>query len=111
MEEIQSSVRDVRIQLKKISLLAYVAFNLYGKEMSLELEGRLAVRDGFLQFIPTAGKLGSLPLPGGTLQTAAQQLFDSPERLKAECRLLGAADCFSSPLLLGDDRQVPRAQG
>ena len=79
VEEVQSSVRDVKIELLGDSLRAYVSFELYGKELSLEMEGRLTVRDGCLRLEPTAGKLGSLPLLAGTLESAAQRLFESPE--------------------------------
>jgi hypothetical protein len=79
IEEVQSSVRDVKIELGDDTLRAYVSFELYGKALSLEMEGRLAVRDGFLRLEPTAGKLGSLPLPESTLASAARRLFDSPE--------------------------------
>ncbi len=77
--EIESYVRGVKIELLQNSLRAYVAFELYGKTMSLELEGRLSVRDGCIRLDPTAGKLGSLPLPVGSLESAAGRLFDSPE--------------------------------
>ncbi len=76
---IQSAVKEVRIRLKANTLLAHVGFELYGKEMSLELEGELGVKDGYLRLTPTAGKLGSLPLLAGTLEAAARRLFESPE--------------------------------
>jgi len=79
LEQVKSSVRDVRIELREDSLLAYVLFDLYGKEMSLEMEGRITVQDGCLRLEPTGGKLGSLPLWGGTLEQAAKRLFDAPE--------------------------------
>jgi hypothetical protein len=79
VEQIQSTVRDVRIELTGDSLRAFVAFDLYGKDLSLELEGRLEARDGYLRLAPTAGKLGSLPLPAGSLDAAAARLFDSPQ--------------------------------
>ncbi|HYK89691.1 MAG TPA: hypothetical protein VE398_13020 [Acidobacteriota bacterium] len=79
IEQVRSSVRDVRIKLKDDTLLAYVSFDLYGKNLSLELEGHLTVRDGCLRLDPTGGRLGSLPLLSGTLESAAQRLFDSPE--------------------------------
>jgi hypothetical protein len=79
LEEAQSSVRDVRIELLQDSLRAYVLFELYGKDMSLELEGQLKVRAGCLRLEPTSGKLGSLPLPSGSLEDATKRLFDSPE--------------------------------
>jgi hypothetical protein len=79
MEQVQSAVRDVKIELRQNSLRAYVLFELYGKDMSLELEGQLAVRDGCLRLEPTGGKLGSLPLLAGSLESAARRLFDAPE--------------------------------
>jgi hypothetical protein len=79
VEQVQSSVRDVKIELKQESLLAYVVFDLYGMNLSLELEGRLAVQDGYLRLEPVGGKLGSLPLLAGTLQSATSRLFDAPE--------------------------------
>jgi len=78
-EQVQSAVRDVKIELRQDTLRAYVAFELYGKDLSLELEGRLMVQDGYLRLEPTSGKLGSLPLLAGTLEGAAHRLFDSPE--------------------------------
>lgn len=79
LQEVQSSVRDVKIELREDSLRAYVSFDLYGKELSLEMEGRLTLRDGCLLLEPTGGKLGSLPLMAGTLESAAHRLFESPE--------------------------------
>jgi hypothetical protein len=79
MEEVQSSVRAVRIELRDDDLRGYVLFELFGKSLSLELEGRLEVRDGCITLKPTAGKLGSLPLPSGSLGSAARRLFESPE--------------------------------
>lgn len=79
MEQVQSSVRDVKIELRQNSLRAYVLFELYGKDLSLELEGQLMVREGCLRLVPTGGRLGSLPLLAGSLEGATRRLFDSPE--------------------------------
>lgn len=79
VEQVQSSVRDVRIELLEDSLRAYTAFELYGMTLSLVLEGPIKVEDGYLRLIPTSGKLGSLPLLAGTLQSAAKRLFDTPD--------------------------------
>jgi hypothetical protein len=79
MEEVRSSVREVRIELRDDDLRGYVLFELFGKSLSLELEGRLEVRDGCITLKPTAGKLGSLPLLSGSLESAAHRLFESPE--------------------------------
>ena len=77
--EVQSNVRDVKIDLLDDRLRAYVVFELYGKLLSLMLEGKLRAEAGYLRFEPTGAMLGSLPLPESTLQNAAHRIFDSPE--------------------------------
>jgi hypothetical protein len=79
VEQVQSAVRDVKIELRQNSLRAYVLFELFGKDLSLELEGQLRVHEGCLRLEPTGGKLGSLPLLAGSLERATRRLFDSPE--------------------------------
>ena len=79
IEEVQSSVRDVKIALADDRVQAYVLFDFHGKDLSLILEGRLHVENGYLRFEPTSGKLGSLPLPQSTLESAVGRLFDAPE--------------------------------
>lgn len=79
IEEVKSNVRDIKIDLVDDLVRAYVVFNLYGKDMSLLVEGRLRVEDGYLRLDPTAVKLGSLPIPQATVDRAVRRLFDSPE--------------------------------
>jgi hypothetical protein len=79
VEAAQTNVRDVKIELAEDRLRAHVRFDLHGLEMTLELEGRLGLENGYLRLYPTGGKLGSLPLPRGTLETAARRIFQSPE--------------------------------
>ena len=43
------------------------------------MEGRVQVKDGYLHLEPSAGKLGSLPIPRFVLGRAVQRLFESPE--------------------------------
>jgi len=79
MEEVQSNVRDVKIKIDGDRIHGYVLFELYGKNLSLTLNGHLELRDGYLRLTPTAMKLGSMPIPRATLERAVQQLFDSPD--------------------------------
>ena len=79
MEEVQSSVRDVKIAMLEDRVRAYVLFDFHGKDLSLQLEGRLRVEDGYLRFEPVAGALGSLPLPQSTLKNAVERMTASPE--------------------------------
>ena len=79
LQQVQSSLRDVKINLVGDQLRAYVLFNLHGKDLTLQLEGRLVVIEGRLRLRPTRGLLGSLPIPRVTLDRAVSRLFDSPQ--------------------------------
>jgi hypothetical protein len=79
LQEVQSSVRDVKITMAEDRVQAYVVFDFHGKDLSLILQGRLHVANGYLRFEPVSGKLGSLPLPQSTLESAVSRMFDSPE--------------------------------
>jgi hypothetical protein len=79
LEEVQSSVRDVKITMQDDRVQAWVLFDLHGKDLSLTLEGRLRVAGGYLRFDPVSGKLGSLPLPQSTLENAVGRMLDAPE--------------------------------
>jgi hypothetical protein len=78
VQEIQSALKDVRINLLGNQLRAYALFALYGKEISLQLDGTITTEGGYIRLQPTAGKLGSLPIPSLTLDRVVHQLFDSP---------------------------------
>ena len=79
VEQAQSNVRDVKVHLEGDQITAYVLFNLYGKDLSLTLQGRLSVHDGYLRLSPTSMWLGSLPIPRASVDRAIGSLFDSPE--------------------------------
>jgi hypothetical protein len=79
LEEVQSSVKDVKVDMVGDVVKAYVVFDFHGKDLSLELDGHLGARDGYLKFEPVAGKLGSLPLPQATLNSAVEKMMASPE--------------------------------
>jgi len=79
VEQMRSNVRDVKIQLIEDRVKAYVVFDVHGKDMTLQLEGRLAAQNGYLNFQPVSGQIGSLPIPQSTLESAVQRLMDSAE--------------------------------
>jgi hypothetical protein len=84
-EEVRSSVRDVKVQMEGDVVKAYMVFDVHGKDMTLELAGRLGAENGFLKFEPVSGQIGSLPIPQSALASAVQKLMDSPanrEKLK-----------------------------
>ena len=79
VEQMRSNVRDVKVQLIEDRVRAYVVFDVHGKDMTLQLEGRLGAQNGYLHFEPLSGQIGSLPIPQSTLMSAVQRLMDSPE--------------------------------
>ena len=78
-QETSSVLKDVRLNLMSSQVRAYALFLLYGKEISLRLDGTVETRDGFLRFNPTAGQVGSLPLPSMALSVVVKKLFESPQ--------------------------------
>ena len=79
VEQMRSNVRDFKVQLIDDRVKAYFVFNVHGKDMTLQLEGRLDAQNGYLHFEPLSGQLGSLPIPQSALESAVQRLMDSPE--------------------------------
>ncbi|MFO0705967.1 MAG: hypothetical protein U0412_03850 [Nitrospira sp.] len=78
-QEVQSALKDVRIQLAGTQLRAYALFALYGRTISLQLDGTLESREGYIRLKPTAGQIGSLSIPSSTLDHVVHQLFESPQ--------------------------------
>ena len=79
LEQVQSSVKDVKVDMDGDLVKAYVIFDFHGKDLSLELEGHLGSQDGYLKFQPVAGQLGDMPLPPSVLEQAVDKLMASPE--------------------------------
>jgi hypothetical protein len=79
IEQVQSSVKDVKVDMDGDLVKAYVVFDFHGRDMSLELDGHMGTQDGYVKFQPVAGKLGSLPLPQSTLDAAVEKMMASPE--------------------------------
>jgi hypothetical protein len=79
LDQVQSSVKDFKIDMDGDLVKAYVIFDFHGKDMSLELDGHLRADNGYMRFDPVSGMLGSLPLPQSTLNAAVERLMSSPE--------------------------------
>jgi hypothetical protein len=79
LEEVQSSVRDVKVDMEGDLIKTYIVFSLHGEDLSLELDGHLGAENGYMKFEPVAGKIGSFPLPQFALDAAVSQMMNSPE--------------------------------
>jgi hypothetical protein len=79
VEEARSNVRDVRVHLAGDQVTGYVLFNMYGKDLSLTLVGRLSAQGGYLRLSPNRMTLGLLPIPQAAVERAVRSLLDSPQ--------------------------------
>lgn len=79
VEQVRSSVKDVKVELIEDRVRAYVVFDFHGKDMTLQLEGKLGASNGYLQFEPVSGQIGAFPIPQSALESAVQKMMDSPE--------------------------------
>lgn len=79
LEQVQSSVKDVKVDMDGDVVKAYVIFDFHGKDMSMELDGHLSAENGYMKFVPISGKLGSVPLPQSVLNEAVDKMMSSPE--------------------------------
>jgi hypothetical protein len=79
IDQVQSSVKDVKVDMDGDVVKAFVVFDFHGKDMTLELDGHLSGENGYMKFDPIGGKLGSLPLPQSVLNEAVDKLMNSPE--------------------------------
>ena len=79
VEQVRSTVRDVKVQLMDDRARAFVVLDFHGKDMTLQLEGKLRSSGGYLRFEPVSGQFGSLPIPRSALESAVEKMMTSPE--------------------------------
>jgi len=74
-----SMVRDLRVQLNEDRAQVYALWDVHGKDITVQIEGKLGAENGYLKFEPKCGVIGSLPIPQSTLQLAVWRLMGSPK--------------------------------
>lgn len=79
IQQMRSNVRDVKVQLAADRVKAYVIFNVYGRDLTLQLEGRLNAQNGFLNFDPISAQLGAFPIPPSSIRKAFERMLESRE--------------------------------
>jgi hypothetical protein len=76
LKEVRSAMKDIRMHLIGNQLQAYAL--MYGKEVSLQLDGSLETQEGYIRLKPMSGRIGSLPIPSFTVDRVVHELFNSP---------------------------------
>jgi len=72
------SVKDLRMKFVADHIEAYILLNYRGRELAVQLSGRIHTSGGYVEFEPQSAKLGELPVPQSRLQTAATDLMNAP---------------------------------
>src|SRR6266404_2307333 len=62
VEQMRSNVRDFKVQLMDDRVKAYVVFDVHGKDMTLQLEGRLGAQNGYFLIEPVTTEIYTLSL-------------------------------------------------
>ena len=73
------TVRELKVTLAGDRARIYSLFTVAGKDLTLQMEGRLHVTGGYLQFEPTGGELGELSLSAVSLDLLLSRLMNDPE--------------------------------
>jgi hypothetical protein len=74
-----TTVRDLKVNLSEDRLRLYVLANFHGKDLTFVLEGKVHSANGYLDFEPVSGKIGSLSIPRASLKRAVEQMRATPE--------------------------------
>lgn len=73
------TLRDLKVTFSGDRARFFGLFSVVGKDMTLEIEGRLHVAEGYVRFEPTGGSLGELGLPQSAVAAVISKIMDSPE--------------------------------
>ena len=77
--QVQSSVRDVKINLLEDRMRAYVLFTFHGADLSLQLEGQLGVRGGHLRLRRAGANWGRFRYPDSRSIAPSRACSTRPE--------------------------------
>lgn len=71
-------LKDLRIKLIEDRVKAYILLTSNGRNIELQLTGRIHSTNGEVLFEPESAAIGSLPIPKSKIRAAAAQLADAP---------------------------------
>jgi hypothetical protein len=57
----------------------HLELGFYGKDMTIDVGGRVFAQNGYLQFDPVNAAIGALPIPQASLRKAVRDAMSSPE--------------------------------
>lgn len=72
-------VQDIKIKLNDDRIHVYLALDFHGQALTVDFESKVYTENGYARFVPTAARIGALPIPRSTLEAAARRMMESPE--------------------------------
>jgi hypothetical protein len=79
----EGTLDDLRIALRGDLMHVFVAYQLHGKDMTLDVEGRLNTTGGYVGFELLNARVGALLIPRATFQSALQRMMQYPATREA----------------------------
>ena len=82
-----ATVRDVRMSLSGDTVHFYVVLGIRKRDVSVEMTGKLKTQNGYFEFLPSEGRIGTLPIPRSAIEKIFERVMNSPEGRNALLRL------------------------
>lgn len=79
----QAEVQDVKMTLSGDRVHVYIALGMRGQTMLVGIEGTLHTKNGYIDFDPISGNLGSIPLPRSGMEAVVRAIEESPQQHQA----------------------------
>ncbi len=73
------NLKSTQINFEGDQVTGYFVTPVYGKDLQLQISGRLGAQDGYVTFEPTSFKVGDLSIPVALVNPALQKKLQEPE--------------------------------
>jgi hypothetical protein len=78
-DDIQATLDKTQVAFEGDEVVAQTSVNRYGRDIFVTVRGKLSAKDGYLEFTPTAFKIGALAVPVGLVNGRLQEKLAEPE--------------------------------
>jgi hypothetical protein len=78
-DEIKAALDKTQIAFEGDEVVAQTMVQRYGRNIYVTVRGKLGAKDGYLEFVPTAFKIGALSVPVSLVNDRLQEKLAEPE--------------------------------